>query len=253
MDQELECRDEAVRRVAQFLVTHRKHDDFECHMSVLSRLLPRRTAGGPRLRLKKLCLSRPDLFLVREEGQACVVRLRDPEAVVAAHKKATHMSPRAPTAADEDGSTPPSRGDVGNYGEYGEYGDYDALELHIIAHLFNQPGRKTSLPTLGEYCKTKLGVDMKHRLARFVDKRPGAFARDRDVRQQVWCVLERKEDVEAYVKGRFGQGTGIVGLDAVLASLEGPSGESGREGLVKFPDSLGPDFWDDSDFPTLER
>jgi hypothetical protein len=94
---------------------------------------------------------------------------------------------------------------------------------------------------------------MKHRLARFVDKRPEAFVRDRDVRQQVWCVLERKEDVEAYVKGRFGQGTGIVGLDAVLASLEGPSGESGLEGLVKFPDSLGPDFWDDSDFPTLER
>ena len=245
-------RDEAVRRIAHFLVTHRKHDNFECHMSVLSRLLPRQAAGGPRLRLKKLCLSRPDLFLVREEGETCVVRLLNPNAVVDGPETAMDIPPAmastatTPLTADPDDSTHMSlyNGDV--------YDDYDALELRLIAHLFNQPGHKTSLPTLGEYCKTKLGVDMKHRLVKFVDKRPGAFARDHDVRQQVWCVLEGREDVEAYVKGRFGEGTGIAGLDAVLASLEGPSGEGGVQGSVKIPDSLGPEFWDDSDFPVLK-
>ena len=250
MSLESQERDEVVRRVAHFLVTHRKHDDFECHMSVLSRLLPRRTVGGPRPRLKKLCLSRPDLFLVTEEGGTCVVRLRDPKAVIAAPKMFTCVPPITGTTASPDGSTPLS---LDNRDKYDDYDDYDALELLLIAHLFNQSGRKTSLPALGEYCKTRLGVDMKHRLVNFIDRRPGAFSRDHDVRQQVSCVLERREDVEAYVKRRFGKVTGTAGLDALLASLEGPSSEDGVQGSVKIPDSLGPEFWDDSDFPILER
>ena len=117
--------------------------------------------------------------------------------------------------------------------------DYDALELRLIAHLFNQPGHKTSLPTLGEYCKTKLGVDMKHRLVKFVDKRPGAFARDHDVRQQVWCVLEGREDVEAYVKGRLARGPGLPGSMPCWRVWRGQAARVACRARSRFPTALG--------------
>ena len=263
MSNKRQIRDEVVGRIAGFLATHRKHDDFECHLSLLSHLLPQQASGAPRISLKKLCLSRPDLFVVREQGDSCLVRLRDPKALNVLTKKFSVVSCSAvltpATVAASTGSAtvaPASTEGEVTFSSTCYKDDYDALELEIISYLFNQPNRKTSLPSLGEYCKTRLGVDMKHRLVKFVDSRPGAFARDRDGRQQVWCVFGVRQDVEAYVQGRFGYAADSARLHAFWESLKVGSGESGSQGPehgkdMKIPDSLGPEFWGEEDFPEL--
>ena len=235
-----------VRRIVRFLACNRKHDDYACHMTLLSPLLPPRAADAPRLSLKRLCLERQDVFEVTEVGESCLVRLRDPASAeaVAATGTGTGTEARTGTEAYEH--------------------DYDALELRIIAHLYRLPDRKTSLPSLGEYCKVHLGVDMKHRLAKFLDKRSAAFARDRDGRQQVWLVLNGPEEVNGYVRDRFGGDWEGPGLDALRESVADVAGGEGggrgggggdeqrvRPRLGGLPDSLGPEFWGAEDFPSL--
>lgn len=178
-----------------------------------------------------LCRSRPDLFLVTNVGDSCVVRLRDPTSIVGGAFEVTGTSITTPSRA-------PASLTIHKDG-------YDALELQLIAHLYGLPDRKTTLPSLGEYCKTHLGVEMKHRLVKFLDKRPGAFARDRDGRQLVWLVLEAETQVEGYVRERFGD----EGWEGLRESLGGGGG--GGTGEVRIPDSLGPEFWSSEDFPTL--
>ena len=212
--------------VVRYLVTHRKHDHFRCHLSVLGSLVQQRP-GEPRLSLKKICTGRPDLFLVTEEPEGtCLVSLRDPAA--AADDVKTFE-----TVLEANGMH-----------------DYDELEMRLVAHLFQQPRRRTSLPLLGEFCKTQLGINMKHKLVKFLDARTRAFERDRDGRQQVWCVLESKEEVEAYVRQRFGE----EHVGAVRDNLEHAMVDCETQGpLDGIPDSLGPEFWDQSDFPALQK
>ena len=82
-EEENETEASVVRRIVCFLACNRKHDDYACHMTLLSPLLPPRAAGAPRLSLKRLCLKRQDVFEVTEVGESCLVRLRDPQSAEA--------------------------------------------------------------------------------------------------------------------------------------------------------------------------
>lgn len=72
-----------------------------------------------------------------------------------------------------------------------DYIDYDALERNIALFMLSREGKTDeplSLPLLGEYCKFVLGIDMKHKLFKFVSDRKYLFTMPDNGRQQVFLV-----------------------------------------------------------------
>ena len=76
-----------------------------------------------------------------------------------------------------------------NPGVFKDHINYNLLEKNIVLFMLaheSKTSQPLSLPSLGEYCKFVLGIDMKHKLLRFILDRDHLFTIPDNGRQQVF-------------------------------------------------------------------